>query len=166
MRRHLLLTVAISFLLLPSVADAQQPTVIVDEGPERHLIYTPGDIEWRPGPGSFQPGAEFAVLEGDPSQPGVFTMQIRMPDGFMIAPHWHPGVERVTVLSGTFYLGHGDSLDRQAAQRLPAGSHFSLPPEMRHFAFTAGATVIQLSSIGPWEITYVNPADDPRRGNR
>jgi hypothetical protein len=111
------------FLPAPSVvADAQQPTAIVDEGPERHLIYTPGDIEWRPGPGSFQPGAEFAVLEGDPSQPGVFTMQIRMPDGFVIAPHWHPGVERVTVLSGAFHLGHGDTLDRQAAQRLPPGA--------------------------------------------
>jgi hypothetical protein len=166
MRWYLLLTATLAFLLVPFVADAQQSTAMVDEGPERHLIYTPGDIEWRPGPGSFQPGAEFAVLEGDPSQAGVFTMQIRMPDGFVIAPHWHPGVERVTVLSGAFHLGHGDTLDRPAAQRLPAGSHFSLPPEMRHFAFTEGETVIQLSSIGPWEITYVNPADDPRRRGR
>jgi quercetin dioxygenase-like cupin family protein len=166
MRSFRLLTAAFCFLLVPFVVDAQQPTTAVDEGPERHLIFTPEAIEWRPGPGSFQAGAEFAVLEGDPSQPGVFTMQIRMPDGFVIAPHWHPGVERVTVLSGTFHLGHGDTLNRRAAQRLPAGSHFSLPPGMRHFAFSEGETVIQLSSIGPWEITYVSPADDPRRGNR
>jgi hypothetical protein len=136
---------------------------ITDHGPAEQLIHRPGEIEWRPGPGSFEPGAEFAVLEGDPSEPGVFNMRIRMPDGFVIAPHWHPGVERVTVLSGTFHLGHGEALDRQAADRLPAGSHFSLPPEMRHYAFTEGETVIQLSSIGPWEINYVNADDDPRR---
>jgi hypothetical protein len=160
------LTLAIACLTIPCVTDAQQTATIADAGPGRPVIYAPEDIEWRAGPGSFQPGAEFAVLEGDPGQPGVFTMQIRMPDGFVIAPHWHPGVERVTVLSGVFHLGHGDTLDRQAAQRLPAGSHFSLPPEMRHFAFTEGETVVQLSSVGPWEITYVNPADDPRRRER
>jgi hypothetical protein len=163
MRYHLLLVTVLSFLMIPLAVEAQEQRAFVDEGPDEHLIYRPADIEWRPGPGSFEPGAEFAVLEGDPSQAGVFTMQIRMPDGFVIAPHWHPGVERVTVLSGAFHLGHGETVDRTAAQRLPAGSHFSLPPEMRHFAFTEGETVIQLSSIGPWEINYVNPADDPRQ---
>jgi quercetin dioxygenase-like cupin family protein len=162
MRRHLLLGTIFTFLLIPIHSEAQEQRDIVDEGPAEQLIYTPGDIEWRPGPGSFQPGAEFAVLEGDPGQPGVFTMQIRMPDGFVIAPHSHPGVERVTVLSGAFHLGHGEVLDRQGAQRLPSGSHFSLPPQMRHYAIAEGETVIQLSSIGPWEITYVDPADDPR----
>lgn len=163
MRYRPILGAALAMLLLPLAAPAQEPPTIVDEGPERHLIYRPGDIEWRPGPGSFEDGAEFAVLEGDPSGPGVFTMQIRMPDGFVIAPHWHPGVERVTVLSGAFHLGHGETADRAAAQRLPAGSHFSLPPRMAHYAFVEGETVIQLSSVGPWEITYVDPADDPRR---
>lgn len=164
MRQYLLLATVLSFLLVPFATEAQEPAAgIVDEGPEHHLIYRPGEIEWRDGPASFAPGAQFAVLEGNPSEPGVFTMRIRMPDGFVIAPHWHPGVERVTVLSGTFRLGHGDVLDRQAAPRLPAGSHFSLPPGMRHYAITEGETVIQLSSIGPWEITYVNPADDPRQ---
>jgi quercetin dioxygenase-like cupin family protein len=161
-----LLAAVIPFLLIPIAAESQEQGALPDTGPTEHLIYTPDDIQWQPGPGSFQPGAEFAVLEGDPSQPGVFTMQIRMPDGFVIAPHWHPGVERVTVLSGAFHLGHGDTLDRQAAQRLPAGSHFSLPPQMRHYAITEGETVVQLSSIGPWEITYVDPEDDPRGSNR
>lgn len=163
MRLPLLLGTAAAVLLTPIAVEAQDPAAIVDQGPEEHLIFRPADIEWQDGPGSFEAGAQFAVLEGDPSQPGLFTMQIRMPDGFEIAPHWHPGVERVTVLSGVFHLGHGDVLDRQAAERLPAGSHFSLPPGMRHFAITEGETVIQLSSIGPWDITYVNPEDDPRR---
>lgn len=119
---------------------------------EQHLIYQPGEIEWRDGPASLAPGAQFAVLEGDPSQSGVFTMRIRMPDGFVIHPHGHPGVERVTVLSGTFRLGHGDVLDRQATQPLGPGSYFSLPPEMRHFAIMEGETIVQLSSVGPWEL--------------
>ncbi len=162
MNQHLLIAVALSLALAALPGEAQEPPVVRDEGPERPLIYTPADLEWRDGPASLEPGAQFVVLEGDFGEPGFFTMQIRMPDGFLIAPHWHPAVERVTVISGTFSLGHGDVVDRAAAQRLPAGSHFSLPREMRHFAFTEGETIIQLSSIGPWEIHYVNPADDPR----
>jgi hypothetical protein len=162
MTRHLLIGTALSLLLTPLAAAAQQP--IVDHGPDRHLIYRPADIEWRAGPGSLAAGAEFYVLEGDPAEAGVFTMRIRMPDGFVIAPHTHVGVERVTVLSGTFHLGMGPTMERAAAQALPAGSHFSLPRGMQHYAVMEGETVIQLTSIGPWEITYVNPADDPRRG--
>jgi quercetin dioxygenase-like cupin family protein len=164
MKRHLLIATLLSVLLVVWTAQTQaEPAVeIMDEGPEHELIYSPGDIEWQDGPGSFEPGAEFAVLEGDPGEPGFFNMRIRMPDGFHIAPHWHPNVERVTVISGTFLLGHGEEADREAAQPLEAGSYFSLPPEMPHYAFTEGETVIQLSSIGPWVINYINPEDDPR----
>lgn len=135
---------------------------IRDEGPEQNLIYTPEDIEWQPGPASFEPGAEFAVLEGNPAESGVFNMRIRMPDGFHIAPHWHPNVERVTVISGTFRVGHGEEADPEAAQALEAGSYFSFPPEMVHYAYAEGETIVQLTSVGPWEINYVNPEDDPR----
>lgn len=133
-----------------------------DEGPESHLLYLSEDIEWQDGPGSFEEGAQFAVLEGDPSKAEVFTMRIRMPDGFEIAPHWHPNVERVTVISGTFLMGQGDELDADAAERLEAGSYTSYPPETRHFAIAEAETVVQLTSVGPWEINYVNPEDDPR----
>lgn len=86
-----------------------------------------------------------------------------MPDGYVIPPHWHPVQERVTVLSGTFHLGQGKAVNRQAAQALAPGSYFSLAPRMTHFAVAEGETVIQLTSMGPWQINYVNPADDPRR---
>jgi len=159
MKLGLLIGTALSCLIAFSPVHAQERPTAGHE----HLIYRPADVAWQPGPGSFQPGAEFAILEGDPAEPGVFTMRIRMPDGFVIAPHWHPNVERVTVLSGTFLLGSGERLDRAAAQRLEAGSYFSLPPEMPHFAIMEGETVVQLTSVGPWEINYVDPADDPRR---
>jgi hypothetical protein len=149
----------------PTVELADEPTAIADEGPESHLIYRPDEVEWEDGPASFESGAEFAVLEGDPAEAGVFTMQIRMPDGFQISPHWHPNVERVTVLSGTFFLGSGEALDIEAAEPLPAASYTSIPPEIRHFAIAENETVIQLTSIGPWEINYVDPSDDPRQSN-
>jgi hypothetical protein len=164
MKRYLPIATVLSVLLIIWAAQTQaEPAVeIMDEGPEHELIYTPEDVEWQEGPGSFEPGSEFAVLEGDPGEPGYFNMRIRMPDGFHIAPHWHPNVERVTVISGTFRLGHGEEADFDAAQPLEAGSYFSLPPEMSHYAFTEGETVIQLASIGPWIIEYINPEDDPR----
>lgn len=140
----------------------QQAVQVVDEGPDEHLIHRPNEVEWEPGPGSFEEGSEWAVLEGDPGEEGVFTMQIKMPDGFVINPHWHPNVERVTVLEGTFNLGSGEELDPEATEALEAGSYTSMPPEMRHYAVADGETIIQLTTVGPWEINYVNEEDDPR----
>jgi quercetin dioxygenase-like cupin family protein len=135
---------------------------IVDAGPEHHLLYRPGSIEWRDAPPSLERGAQVAILEGNPGEPGVFTMRIRMPGGYHISPHWHPNVERVTVLSGKFLLGSGETLDKNATQTLEPGSYTSMPPGMRHFAIAEGDTVIQLTSVGPWVINYVNEDDDPR----
>lgn len=127
-----------------------------------HLTYQPADVDWQPGPPSLENGAEFAVLEGNPGEEGIFTLRIKMPDGFQIAPHWHPEVERVSVLSGTFLLGPGEVADRAAADSFEPGSYLAMPPEMRHFAMAEGETVIQLTSMGPWEINYINSDDDPR----
>ena len=77
--------------------------------------------------------------------------------------HWHPNVERVTVLSGTFHLGHGEVVDMDKVESLEPGSYTSMPPGMRHFAIAEGETIVQLTTVGPWEIHYVNPDDDPRR---
>ena len=146
----------------PPLEEAIAPGMVVDVGPEEHLVYRPEDVDWQDGPASLESGAMYAVLEGDLDRSEVFTMQIKMPDGFQIAPHWHPNVERVTVLSGVFYLGSGDEMDMDAAERLEAGTYTSMPPEMRHYAFTEGRTIIQLTTIGPWVINYLNPEDDPR----
>ncbi|CAN5639813.1 cupin domain-containing protein [soil metagenome] len=136
---------------------------VADPGPQQHLTYRADGIEWRPGPGSLAAGARMSLLEGDPTAPGVFTMRIHLPDGFRIAPHWHPKPERVTVLSGTFLLGAGETMDPDKTQALEAGAYTAMPPGMRHFAIARGDTVIQLTSTGPWQITYVDPSDDPRR---
>lgn len=160
--KNVLLAGTILPFLFTATAAAQTPEEVDDQGPDQHLTYSTGDVDWRDGPGSLEPGAQFAVLEGDPSAEGVFTMRIRMPDGYRISPHWHPNVERVTVLSGTFRLGSGETFDAAATTPLGPGSYTSMPPGMRHFVVTEGETVVQLTSIGPWTINYVDPDDDPR----
>jgi hypothetical protein len=127
-----------------------------------HGLFTPGDIKWMDAPPSLPPGAKLAVLEGNPSEEGFFTMRLQMPDGYKIPPHWHSGVEHVTVISGTFNLGMGDKFDEKAGTVMPAGTFGFLPPQMKHFAWASGETVIQLHGVGPWTITYVNASDDPR----
>jgi quercetin dioxygenase-like cupin family protein len=159
------LATCVAACLAAGAAAAAEPAgkSVADPGPPQHLTYRADAIEWRPGPGSLAPGARMAVLEGDPSAPGVFTMRIHLPDGFRIAPHWHPKPERVTVLSGTFLLGAGETMDPDSAQALEPGAYTTMPPGMRHFAIARGETVVQLTSTGPWQITYVDPADDPRK---
>jgi quercetin dioxygenase-like cupin family protein len=152
--RHLSGAVALA-ILLGAAAAAQ--------GTDQHKIISATEITWAPGPGSIPPGAQAAVLYGDPSKEGLFALRLKLPKGYTIPPHTHPKPEVVTVITGTFRLGMGDKPDKDKAQALPAGSFFALSPGMAHFAFADEDTVIQLNSMGPWGLTYVNAADDPRR---
>jgi quercetin dioxygenase-like cupin family protein len=129
-----------------------------------HVMVTPDQVKWGPGPPSLPPGAQLAVLEGDPSKAGSsFAIRVRFPDGYRVPPHWHPTDERVLVLAGTLGVGLGDKFDPAAGHELPAGSYAVMPQGVRHFAWAKGETVIQVSGIGPFEVNYVNPADDPRK---
>lgn len=129
-------------------------------------IYTPSQMPWKPGPASLPAGAQVAVLEGDPAKSGFFTLRLRLPDGYKIPPHWHPKVEHVTVISGTFNLGMGSKFDQNATREMPAGTFGFWPAGMNHFAWAKGETVLQLHGFGPWSIHYINPADDPRNAKR
>jgi quercetin dioxygenase-like cupin family protein len=133
---------------------------------ESRLLFFPEKVPWQEGPASLPPGATMAVLEGDPSKPGFFTMRLQLPDGYRVAPHSHPKQERLTIISGTLRLGMGDRFDEKALQALSPGTYSSMPAGMTHFAVAQGLTIIQLSSIGPWGVNYVNPADDPRRSSK
>lgn len=133
-----------------------------DDASKEHILLQPDKLQWKDGPPSLPPGTEFAVLEGDPAQEGMVTFRIRAPAGYQIPPHTHPRVERVTVLEGEFKLGMGREFDEQKMETLPAGSFFAMPPEMAHYAATNEETVIELTVEGPWQIRYINPADDPR----
>lgn len=148
------LVAAIVLLSAPAVATAQEAPA--------HNIVTPAEIEWKPGPPSLQSGAKSSVLYGDPSKEGVFVMRLKLPAGFKIAPHTHPQPEIVTVVSGAFYIGMGRIVDETNAQRLGPGSFFAFDPGFSHYAHVEEETVVQLSSTGPWTITYLDLSDDPR----
>ena len=129
-------------------------------------LYPPTSVEWKAGPAAIPPGAKMAVLEGDPTKEGPFVVRFQFPDGYHIPPHTHPKVERVTIISGNLYLATGETLDRSTAKKLPAGSFGYWPAGMKHAGWAEGETVIQLHGIGPWQINYVNPADDPRNAKK
>lgn len=129
-------------------------------------IHRPDGIQWKDGPPSLPAGSKFAVLEGDPNKPGPFVFRLKFPDGYRIPPHTHPKFERVTVISGTFYLGMGATFDATKGEAMPTGTYGTWPPEMKHYAWVEGETVVQLHGDGPWSIKYLNPADDPRNAKK
>lgn len=158
MRADLKLAIALVAVMLLAVAPASYA-----EDMQADSIYMPDQLQWTDGPPSLPSGAKLAVLEGDPTKEGPFTIRLMFPDGYRIPPHWHPSVEHVTVISGTFNLAKGEKADTSKGTALPPGSFFLLAPKSPHFASATGETVIQLHGMGPWGINYVNPADDPRK---
>src|SRR5262245_49106146 len=104
-----------------------------DDHEGRPAVYKPADLKWTDGPASLPTGAKIAVLEGDPTKAGPFVFRVKVPDGYKIPPHTHPKAERVTVISGTFHLGMGETFDATKTQELPAGTYGTWPAEMKHF---------------------------------
>ena len=127
-----------------------------------HTMLSPGDLKWVDVP-SLPPGAKLALIEGPLNEAVPFTFRLQFPANYQIPAHWHPAVERVTVISGTINMGVGDKLDAQKTKPLGPGSMAIMQPKTNHFLWTKEETVVQLNGVGPWSITYVNPADDPRK---
>jgi quercetin dioxygenase-like cupin family protein len=123
----------------------------------------PEDIKWGPVPPILPAGASIAVLAGDPAGTGLVTIRLKMPPGYRIPPHWHPTDEHVTVISGLFAIGMGDKLDKTQSKTLRPGGYAVAPANMHHFAWTRTGAVVQVNLMGPFQITYVNPADDPNQ---
>ena len=128
-----------------------------------HILLKSADIKWTDAPPSMPPGAQIAVIEGDLKKAEPFAFRLKLPANYKIAPHTHPAIEHVTVLSGTFYMGAGDQLDLEKAVALTPGSFAAFQPGHSMFAWTEEETVVQVHGVGPWGINYINPADDPRK---
>ena len=121
-------------------------------------------LKWGPAPPIFPPGAQFAVVQGDPSVAGaIFTVRLRFPNGYVLPPHRHPTDEHVTVLQGTFLVGLGEDFSRQSLTRFGVGGFVTAGANMPHFATTRGITEVQVHAIGPFQLTYVHPEDDPTK---
>lgn len=126
--------------------------------------FTPDKIQYGPVPSFVPSGAQLAVLEGDPTaSTGDFTIRLKMPDGYKIPPHWHPHRENVTVISGNFKVGMGDTFDASKMMTFGTGSFAYLDPSMHHYAMASGEVVVQVHGMSPLQFTYVNASEDPSK---
>lgn len=119
-------------------------------------------LPWGPAPAVFPPGARMAVVNGDPGQAVMFTVILTFPDGYKIPPHFHPTDETVTVTQGMLLVGMGDTLNASKTSPMTGGATGTIPAQAHHFAIASGSTVITITAMGPFAMTYVNPADDPQ----
>lgn len=124
-------------------------TTAMAADPPAPTVVAPSQVHWVPGTGPLK-GAQVANLFSSPAKPGPFVTRVKLPDGLTLAPHYHPVLENVTVLQGTLMIGIGDTVNMAKTISLPAGSFFSVPPNVHHYAIAKGETVIQLNDVGPW----------------
>ena len=161
MKRYLFLALALAGFFAGA---GQVFTLVTQAHSHEKNAFTPDTIPLGPAPPVVRPGAQFAVLEGDPTaSTGDFTIRLKMPDGFRISPHWHPQRENVTIISGTFKVGMGDEFDANKMKAFTAGSFAFLDPDMHHYAMACGETIVQVHGQSPLQFNYVNPEDDPSR---
>ena len=130
---------------------------------DKHVMLNAMELKWGDGPPALPKGIQMAVLEGDPSKEGMFTLRATVPANYKIPPHWHPTQEHITVLEGTFYMGTGEKFDEAKAMELKPGGFAAMPAKTAHYAFSKDKCVIQVHAMGPFVLTYINPADDPRK---
>jgi ChrR-like protein with cupin domain len=149
------------FFLVAIAAVASAASAI--EVRELHKIITADAIKWQPAPPVFPKGAEFAVLSGNPRKAGPYVVRIKLPDGYMIPAHWHSRPEHVTVISGKFNIGMGEKLDKVRTQPLGPGGFFAMPGKMAHYGWVEGETIMDVFSIGPFDMRYIDPQDDPSK---
>lgn len=154
MNKQLLSIAALALVALTGLA-------VADNEMQHQMIAGAAAVKWGQPPPVFPPGMKFAVIDGDPAAKGLVTVRLEMPAGYKIAPHWHPTDEHVTVLSGTLSLGMGDTVDKAHSKTLRAGGYAVAPANMHHYAWTKTGATVQVHMIGPFGLTYVNPADDP-----
>ncbi|HWY56200.1 MAG TPA: cupin domain-containing protein [Terriglobales bacterium] len=159
MKRNAYLTATLAALLCSAGLVFTSPAQTTSS--EKHA-FTPDAIPYGPAPAFVPAGAQLAVIEGNPGAPtGDYTVRLKMPDGYRIAPHWHPKRENVTVITGTFKVGMGDRFDESKMGDFPAGSFAYLDPDMHHYAMASGEVVVQVHGTSPLQFNYVNPNDDP-----
>jgi hypothetical protein len=120
-------------------------------------------LNWVPAPPGLPAGARMAVVRGDPTKAGPFTLRVDLPGGYEVRPHWHPTSERIRVIEGTLMLGNGEHWSAANLRPLSSGAETTMAARHPHYVQAKGRTVLEIRSVGPFEITYVNPADDPRK---
>ncbi|HWO03431.1 MAG TPA: cupin domain-containing protein [Methylomirabilota bacterium] len=149
-------------LMFTALAALSLVTIPLPAEEHAHTVALPATLKWAEP--AVLPGALLAVVQGDPSKEGLFVYRLKMPPGYRIPPHLHKASENVTVLSGDFFIGLGEKLDQGKGQELPVGAFLSVPPNHPHYAWVGGSeTIVQVHGVGPTDLRFVNPEDDPRK---
>lgn len=143
----------------PAAATAEDMIARLD--PKEGAVLSLDGLSWFPDP-SLPAGSEISLISGNPGAAEVFMVYVKLPPNTVIAPHSHPYAEIVTVLKGSVGNGHGSEFDKSKGEVLGPGSTFVLPKGHTHFLWNDEEVIALLTATGPWNMTYVNPADDPR----
>ena len=155
-----------SFILLTLGALVIASPAVAKKARHHHAVakkaVAPAELKWMDGPPGLPAGAQFAVKKGNPEAKGMFTIGIKMPANYSVPAHWHPSDEHVSVVSGKLAYGMSDRLNRTAATGLNAGETIVMKAKEHHWVLTADGAEVEVSAMGPFKITYVNAADDPR----
>ena len=138
-------------------------TIVIAQAEQVDLTTSPAGLKWGPAPPTLPTGAQITVLSGDPSKNAPYVIRLEILAGYQIPAHHHPTVENVTVLSGSFHAGMGDKLDQKNAATFELGGFVSMPANMNHYAWATSETIVQVHGEGPFQVVYVNPADDPSK---
>lgn len=154
MKSLILLTLGTALTIAPPATAKARP---------HKAAAAPAELKWMDGPPGLPAGAQFAVIKGNPAQKGMFTIGIKLPAGYSVAPHWHPSDEHVTVVSGKLAYGMNDRPSRTAAQGAKAGETVVMKAKEHHWVLTADGAEVRVSAMGPFAITYADPKDDPRK---
>lgn len=143
-----------------SATSPSMPSTSSAPAASAHVVLQSADLKWGDAPPAFERGAQAVVLSGDPGKPGPFVLRLKAPAGFKVANHWHPTDEQVTLLDGDVTLQMDDGAQKKVLSR---GAFVLLPANMHHAVSTAGGMTVQVSAMGPFELNYVDPKDDPRK---
>jgi quercetin dioxygenase-like cupin family protein len=131
---------------------------------EHHHTVVSGDaVKWGPAPASLPPGAQASPLLGSPAKEGPFVLRLKFPAGFVIPPHRHSKDEFVTVIAGRVAISSGEKVDRAALKSVPPASFIHLPAGMPHYLWSEVESIVQINGVGPFDVTYIDPKDDPRK---
>jgi quercetin dioxygenase-like cupin family protein len=164
MKSTLLLLLALSGSALAADAPQSDANASMSEAPMAHAVIHAADTAWGPAPPMLPPGVQIAVLAGDPGTEGNFTIRLKMPPGYRVPRHWHPTDEAVTLVEGDLTLSMGEAAAQD--EMLAPGDFINLPTPMRHEASSKGGAVVQVQSMGPFVINYLDPKDDPRNAGK
>jgi len=148
--------------LIGMAARAGEATALAQTQEPRSLALTPSEMPWISQGPLAASGMEQLNLVGNPSKPGPYTLRLKFPKGLKIAPHSHPDSREVTILSGVFATGYGETFDSAKLKILPAGSFYTEPANVPHYIEIKEDTVLQVSGTGPSGRKFINPSDNPK----